>query len=498
VIDEADTDNFDPALAYAGNGDLYATWTRSANSPGAYASTYAAYRHPGDAAGAMTDPVLVSPGTGVRLSSNFAIRTMMAPDPQVPNAVWQGRPYTIGGTYGFASEVSQLQTGGTSYVPINPVRVLDTRAGIGVGLSGAFSSSVPRSWKVGGFKVGNDIVIPANAVAVTGNFTVVGQSAAGYASITTTPNANPATSTLNFPVGDVRANNVTVPLSSTGTLSAVYKGSPGKTTHFLFDVTGYFLAGDTNATYATVAPVRVLDTRAGIGIGLTGKFSANTPRTLSIAGDHGIPADATAVTANVTVVGQTTGGYLSVTPTSTASPSTSTMNFPVADVRANGLTAPLNGSGDLSIVYKASGGTADVLLDITGYYREAPGGALYFPLDAGRLVDTRGVPLSRLNGKFLSGTTRTVSANGHFGIPSGATAVTANLVIVGQSSAGYAAITPNPDANPATSIINVPLADVRANGATVPLNASADLSLVFKGKAGATTHMILDVTGYFR
>ena len=174
------------------------------------------------------------------------------------------------------------------------------------------------------------------------------------------------------------------------------------------------------------------------------------------------------------------------------------MNFPLGDVRANGLAAPLNGSGDLSIVYKASGGTADVLLDITGYYRDTAEGQLFFPLNPGRLVDTRGVPLSRLNGAFVSSTPRTVSANDHFGIPTGAGAITGNLTIVGQTSAGYASITPAPQANPATSAINFPLGDVRANGVTAPLNGSYDLSFVYKGKSGAKTHMILDVTGYFR
>ena len=48
---------------------------------------------------------------------------------------------------------------------------------------------------------------------------------AGYLSLTPTSQANPATSTLNFPVGDVRANNVTVKLGAGGNLYVVYKGS---------------------------------------------------------------------------------------------------------------------------------------------------------------------------------------------------------------------------------------------------------------------------------
>ena len=84
--------------------------------------------------------------------------------------------------------------------------------------------------------------VPSNAVAVTGNLTVTGQTSAGFVSLTPTPTNNPTTSTLNFPLGDNRANGVTVALSGTGGLSATFVGSSGgATTDLLFDVTGYFV-----------------------------------------------------------------------------------------------------------------------------------------------------------------------------------------------------------------------------------------------------------------
>jgi hypothetical protein len=52
---------------------------------------------------------------------------------------------------------------------------------------------------------------------------------------------NPTSSTLNFPVGDDRANAVTVALGSGGKLSVTYVGSvAGSSTQVIFDVTGYF------------------------------------------------------------------------------------------------------------------------------------------------------------------------------------------------------------------------------------------------------------------
>jgi hypothetical protein len=379
---------------------------------------------------------------------------------------------------------------GSSYVPIAPKRVVDSR--IALGVSGAFSANVPRSFQVAGISP-----IPANAVAVTGNVTVVNQTSAGYVSLTPTATASPKSSTINFPVADVRANNFTIPLDATGKMAGVFKAAGGKTVHVIVDVTGYFVAGDTHATYAPIAPIRVLDSRTGKG--LFGPFVPNVPKTLSIAAANGIPADAIAVTANLTVVGQTRAGYLSVTPNPSSNPSTSTINFPVGDTRANGLTARLNGSGDLSIVYKASGGSTHVVLDVTGYYRNNPGGLLYYPLSPGRIVDTRpGILASELVGAFSANGSRTLDAVGHARVPLLASALTGNVTVVGQTSGGYVSITREPVPNPTTSTINFPVGDSRANGATVPLNGAGELSFVFKAPTGRTTHLIFDVTGYFR
>ncbi len=55
------------------------------------------------------------------------------------------------------------------------------------------------------------------------------------------PLASPTSSTINFAVGQVVANGVTVALGSGGTLAATYISSSGQTTSLVFDVTGYFV-----------------------------------------------------------------------------------------------------------------------------------------------------------------------------------------------------------------------------------------------------------------
>jgi hypothetical protein len=489
-IADADVDHYVGGIGQALDGTLHVVWTRSSASKAP--SSYAAYQLRGDPDNSLSAPELLraaSPNSSFQ-GEAWGGYVGVAQDPQVPNAVWQGNAYS-GGGFTWKTFISRLQTGGSSYVPIPPVRVLDTRPAYQIGLSGAFQANNPRTFAVGG-----SFTIPANAIAVTGNVTIANQTGAGYLSVTPSANANPTSSTINFPLGDTRANNLTVPLATNGKLAAVYKAQAGKTTHLIVDITGYFLAGDQDATYSTLPPVRVLDSR--IGTGLTGTFKTDIPRKLQITGASGVPADATAITGNLTVVGQTKAGYLSITKTSVANPTTSTLNFPVGDTRANGVSVPLNGTGALWIVYKAAaGGTTHVILDVTGYYREDPAGLLFYPLTPGRVMDSRTTLLSGLSGPFAASSPRRLDIGGHWGAPLSAEAVTGNLTVVGQQAGGYVSATLNSEVNPTTSVLNFPLGDTRANGVTLPLNAGGRSWFVYKAPTGKLTHLILDLSGYF-
>ena len=491
LIGAANQDHYSGGVGMALDGTLHAVWTRS--SLASYPSSYTGYQLRSDPDNSLTSPDLLKAGIAPKVLGNrWGGYVGVAQDPQVPNAVWQGNMYSGGGNI-WKTFISQLQTGGSSYVPIPPVRVLDTRPAYQIGLSGVFHANTPRT-----FQVDNAFGIPAAAIAVTGNVTIVNQTGAGYLSVTPTSVVNPTSSTINFPLGDTRANNLTVPLATNGKLAAVYKAQAGKTTHLIVDVTGYFLPGDEDATYAPITPVRALDTRPGFAIGLAGPFAANTPRQLNITGLAAVPADATAITGNLTVVGQTRAGYLSITKTSMANPTTSTLNFPLGDIRANGISVPLNLGGGLWIVYKASGGSTHVILDVTGYYRDTPAGLLFYPLTPGRVMDTRaGVVLSGLSGPFNANGPRRLTIAGHWGAPAGAEAVTGNLTVVGQTAAGYVSATLGAEVNPTTSVINFPLADIRANGVTLPLNANGRSWFVYKAGAGKATHLVLDLSGYF-
>ncbi|HEY5487432.1 MAG TPA: hypothetical protein VIK06_07285 [Candidatus Limnocylindrales bacterium] len=233
----------------------------------------------------------------------------------------QVNAYYASGALALPGSTTSSPTPGT-YVPVDPKRLLDTRKGLG--LAGTFVSHVPRT-----FVVADGAPVPPDAIAVTGNLTVTGQTSGGFVTLGPTVGSSPAFSTINFPLGDNRADGVSVALGAGGTLQAVFVGASGTSaTQLVFDVTGYFAADLDHAAYHAVSPYRALDTRSGAG--LSGVFAAGSPRTFSVGG--GIPAAAEAVTGNLTVTGQSSQGFVTIGPAVSSNPSFSTLNFPSATI----------------------------------------------------------------------------------------------------------------------------------------------------------------------
>ncbi len=445
---------------------------------------------PASAVNATTDRGVAASSAGVATSASAGVATSssggVVPEPILPTSDASADPdlaavFAAGsGSDGLIDVTGWFvpDTSGATYVPVEPVRLLDTR--VANGLAGMFAASLPRTVQITG-RGG----VPADALAVTLNLTVTAQTAAGFVTVGPTPEASPATSSINFPRGDNRANGLTVPLAPDGSLSAVYKASGGARTHLVIDVTGWFVPGTSGATYVPVEPVRLLDTR--VANGLAGMFAASLPRTVQITGRGGVPADALAVTLNLTVTAQTAAGFVTVGPTAEASPATSSINFPRGDNRANGLTVPLAPDGSLSAVYKASGGArTHLVIDVTGWFVPGTSGATYVPVEPVRLLDTR--VANGLAGMFAASLPRTVQITGRGGVPADALAVTLNLTVTAQTAAGFVTVGPTPEASPATSSINFPRGDNRANGLTVPLAPDGSLSAVYKGAPGAPNY----------
>lgn len=121
--------------------------------------------------------------------------------------------------------------------------------------------------------------------------------------------------------------------------------------------------------YYTVTPCRVLDTRLAPGPTGGPALAAGVRRLMTVAGQCGVPSDALALAANVTVVSPVAPGYLRVSPGGVVT-LTSTINFSAARTRANNVTLALTGDPLGSLwIENDSTGPADVVLDVTGYFK---------------------------------------------------------------------------------------------------------------------------------
>jgi hypothetical protein len=121
-----------------------------------------------------------------------------------------------------------------------------------------------------------------------------------------------------------------------------------------------------------INPARVLDTRptggGAVNVGLTGK-QTTTPRTLTVAGSRGIPSGATAVAVNITVANPSTTGYVTIWPGGAGQPATSNVNFGPGQTVANFAIIGLGTGGNLGkLAFAVSGGSADLILDVSGYF----------------------------------------------------------------------------------------------------------------------------------
>ncbi len=145
----------------------------------------------------------------------------------------------------------------SSFVSIDPVRILDTRDPTNIGLAGPFVSATALDLVVTGSvptTTGTKVVVPTGATAVSMNVTVVNPTANGFVSIRPADATGPpAVSSLNFKVGDIVPNAVTVQLPTAeadqGRIEITFDayGTVGPTTDILIDAVGYYTASATTS-----------------------------------------------------------------------------------------------------------------------------------------------------------------------------------------------------------------------------------------------------------
>ena len=145
----------------------------------------------------------------------------------------------------------------SSYVPVTPVRVLDTRSDLGLaavtdGVAGTLkvTGSIPTATSTG---VVNAVVVPAGATAVVLNVTAVNPTSGGYVSLRPGDAIGaPTVSTLNVTAGGTFPNGATITIPTTGAHAGeiqVWYEAEGTTvgsTELLIDIAGYYELASTS------------------------------------------------------------------------------------------------------------------------------------------------------------------------------------------------------------------------------------------------------------
>jgi hypothetical protein len=122
----------------------------------------------------------------------------------------------------------------------------------------------------------------------------------------------------------------------------------------------------------------------------------------------------------------------------------------------------------------------------TGFYTVAPC----------RVVDTRGPAGPWGSPALAANTSRSFQITGRCGVPSSAEAIVVNVTVTDATTGGNLRLYPTQSALPMASAINYRPSTPRANNGSYALGSSGSLSVRCDQSYG-TTHVILDVSGYF-
>ena len=259
---------------------------------------------------------------------------------------------------------------GSRFHPLSqPVRVLDSRPGSGIGpYDSPWGPKQARTLAVAGITVtpegSTPVTIPPGASAVALNVTGVFPTEATHLTVWPTGRLMPKASSLNLPAGDVRPNLVITKVGDDGQIS-IFNNAGAQ--HVVADLVGYYVmpvdqqSDPSGLRFQAVDPVRVLDSRPASHVG---PYSTPWGPTVTRPVPTGLPGSVAVL--NVTGVFPTEATHLTVWPDAQATrPRTSNLNLPPGSVRPNLVITAMAG-GQVQISNQS--GEIHVLADVAGYF----------------------------------------------------------------------------------------------------------------------------------
>lgn len=311
---------------------------------------------------------------------------------------------------------------------------------------------------------------PGDAVAL--NLTATGTRRNGYFTAYSCDDPRPATSNLNHGRDHTVAASAVVPVGPSGTI-CVYNHQAGQV---IIDLFGRY--GGT-ADLAGAPPKRLLDTRR---IGAGNPQRSGVARTVRVVGTGAAPPGTRTVALNVTAVGSTRLGHVTVHPCSIPKPNTSNVNFRPGVAVPNVVFAAPDADGNICLTTSSD---VHLIVDLFAAFGADSDLGVVSPY---RALDTRDVgptpaarSVQRIRATKLAG----------IGAPPGAS-VMLNLTVTGARARGFATAYGCDDGRPATSNINFTPGVNVANLATVQPDADGDICVYLHQRA----HLVVDAVGH--
>ena len=373
----------------------------------------------------------------------------------------------------------------STYVPVTPARVLDTRTGTGAANAplGPDSTIDLTVAGVAGVPVSNVLAVVLNVTATD----MVGPET--FLTVFPTGSPRPLASSLNLTEGRTAPNLVVARVGAGGKVS-IYNLQGNVAV--IADVQGWYAAsGSPGAKYTPVAPARLLDTRDGTGQTGPGQVPGGGTIELNVTGTAGVPSAVDAVVLNVTATAlRGAASHITVFPAGEAQPFSSNLNVISGESVANLVIVKVT-NGRVALYNNA--GSVDLVADVQGWYGAAAA-TTYVSTPPVRHLDTRtgdGGTLGRVGPD--SGIELAVA--GVKGVPSFVRAVVLNVTVTDHSGPeSFVTVYPSGGGRPLASNLNFVAGLTRANLVTVPVGS--DGKVVLYNSTG-NVHLVADVQGWF-
>ena len=281
--------------------------------------------------------------------------------------------------------------------------------------------------------------------------------------------------------------------------------------------------------FHALTPERIFDSRnpdldvEPFGPKATDALATGVPFDVPIVGLAGLPKpidddldgyddNVLAVVVNITVISPTKLGYLRAFPAGATEGETSVVNFPAGTTVPNTavLRPGIDGKISIRLVSPVAVGTADVAIDISGWFstrRHTERGARLIPISPIRAYDSE-LPAhgsatlgagSRTEVPILGAADSeapTIPVIPHDSSVVGAVVNVTGVNTFGGSRPTYIAALPEvvpPGAKPSTSTVNLQVGQVKANLAIVPVGADGSIHLF---NLNGEIRLVVDIMGY--